>query len=243
MNAHRTGTTPALSARRTCGGGGSGDLVLHPASNIDKRLHVFYPYPTAWSSSDHNSRNCAIDEPSMPVQALSASPGCSNMSQHKSEKKRRFTMKKILVAVALSIFLVGTGVCFAGPAIPNLVGTWTADTVGAVMVKGDDPATGSMHGGESAAFSENGKIKHIARQAKVVVTAQKGRVLHGTFVSAKATENFVMVIGWDSKTVYLADHDGFMDGTIVNKDRINFVYRHVTPEDTVASAVTWKRSK
>jgi hypothetical protein len=152
-------------------------------------------------------------------------------------------MKRIVIAVSLLVFLFGAGVCFAGPAIPNLVGTWTADTEGVVMVKGDDPAAGSMHGGEAAAFDASGKIKHMARQAKVVVTAQKGRVLHGTFTSAKAAENFVMVIGWDYKTVYLADQDGFMDGTIVNKNRINFIYRHVSPEDTVASAVTWRRQK
>jgi hypothetical protein len=152
-------------------------------------------------------------------------------------------MKKIVISVFLLVFLFGMRICFSDSGIPNLVGTWTVQTEGVVMFKGGDPGAGSMHGGEGAALNADGRIKHVSRQSKVVVTAQQGRVWHGTFTSAKATENIVMVIGWDNKTVHAADHDGFLDGSIVNKNKINFIYRHVGPDDTVLLTVTWTRSK
>ena len=42
---------------------------------------------------------------------------------------------------------------------------------------------------------------------------------------------------------FLADEDGIMGGTIVNKDKINFVYRHITPTDTVVAVGTWTLKK
>jgi hypothetical protein len=152
-------------------------------------------------------------------------------------------MKKIAISLIGVAFLLGTGICFAESGIPNLVGTWTVQTEGVVMFKGNTPATGSMHGGEASDLKADGSIKHVSRQSKVVVTAQQGRVLHGTFTSEKATENFIMVIGWGNKTVHLADHDGFFDGNIVNKDKINFIYRHVGANDTVVLTGTWARKK
>jgi hypothetical protein len=76
-----------------------------------------------------------------------------------------------------------------------------------------------------------------------VVTAQQGSVFHGTFKSAKATEKIVGVIGWGNKTIHTASEDGFMDGTVVNGNKINFLYEHVTPDDTVVLAVTWTRAR
>lgn len=73
-----------------CSGGGSGtsgasDIPRPAAADysvpahwlslpaaIDKEVDVFYLYPTAWSSSDPNPQICAIDEPSMLVQAPAA---------------------------------------------------------------------------------------------------------------------------------------------------------------------------
>jgi hypothetical protein len=74
-----------------CGGGGGSDgpgasesprpaatdysVPAHwlslPAA-IDKEVDVFYLYPTAWSSSNPNPQICAINEPSMLVQAPAA---------------------------------------------------------------------------------------------------------------------------------------------------------------------------
>ena len=50
---------------------------------------------------------------------------------------------------------------------------------------------------------------------------QQSRVLHGTFTTSKATESFIAVIGMDNKSFFLADEDGIMDGTIVNKENLH----------------------
>jgi pimeloyl-ACP methyl ester carboxylesterase len=91
IKAHRTdlALTIALLASlilSACGGGAPGDpdpafiptdysIPAHwlslPAT-IDKEVDVFYLYPTAWSSNNPNPQVCAIDEPSMLVQAPSA---------------------------------------------------------------------------------------------------------------------------------------------------------------------------
>lgn len=61
--------------------------------------------------------------------------------------------------------------------------------------------------------------------------------------SAKATENFVAVIGLDNKSFFYADEDGVIEGKIVNKDRVDIIYRHVTASDTVIGVGTWTRKK
>jgi len=76
-----------------------------------------------------------------------------------------------------------------------------------------------------------------------VVTKQKGRVLHGTFTATDTTESFIAVIGLDKKHFYYADEDGFDDGIIVNKNKIDIVYRHVGANDSVAAVGTWTRKK
>ena len=42
---------------------------------------------------------------------------------------------------------------------------------------------------------------------------------------------------------YYADEDGFMEGQISNKDKINLIYRHSSSTDTVVAVGTWTRKK
>jgi hypothetical protein len=79
--------------------------------------------------------------------------------------------------------------------------------------------------------------------AELVITKQEGRVLYGIFTSSLATENMAGVIGWDNKTLYLVDMDGFTDATIVSPDKITSIYRHVGDKDAVAAAGVWTRVK
>jgi hypothetical protein len=139
-------------------------------------------------------------------------------------------MKKTMI-ITLSILLLGTGLCLADSGIPNLVGTWTVKTEGGVLSKGGDPGAKTHHSGDFSTLT-----------AEAVVTKQQGRVLHGTFKSPKATENFIAVIGMDNKSFYYADEDGFLEGKI-SKDKLDVVYRHVTPTDTVVGVGTWTRRK
>jgi hypothetical protein len=140
-------------------------------------------------------------------------------------------MKKI-IGVLLLVFLLGTGVCFAEPDIPNLVGTWAVQSEGAYLSKGSEPGTWS-HYREGA----------NTLTAELVVTKQQGRVFYGTFTSKNATENLAGVIGWDNKTFYLVDQDGFTDGTIVNSNKMTCIYRHVGDKDSIVAAAIVTRKK
>jgi hypothetical protein len=143
-------------------------------------------------------------------------------------------MKKITIKISIILLgvIFGMGSCFADSDIPNLIGTWTTQTEGAALLKG------SAHGAKTHHRSDFSTLK-----AEAVVTKQQGRVLHGTFKSSRATEKFVAVIAMDNKSFYLADEDGFMEGQIIDRDKINMIYRHSSPTDTVVAVGTWTRKK
>ena len=142
------------------------------------------------------------------------------------------TMKQTAVMITVLVFLLGVGNCFADSAIPNMVGTWTVKAEGAVLHRGSASGSKTHHAGEFSTMT-----------AEAVVTKQQGRVLHGTFKSAKASESFIAAIGLDNKSFYFADEDGIMEGKILNKNRMEVVYRHVTTADTVIGVGTWTRKK
>ena len=143
-------------------------------------------------------------------------------------------MKKITIKISIILLGVffGMGICFADSGIPNLVGTWTVQAEGAVLLKSGATRAETHHSGDFSTL-----------KAEAVVTKQQGRALHGTFKSARATEKFVAVIAMDNKSFYLADEDGFMEGQIRSKDKINIIYRHSSPTDTVVAVGTWTRKK
>jgi hypothetical protein len=143
------------------------------------------------------------------------------------------TMKRITVMTIALIFLSATGICFAGSAIPNIVGTWSTKSEGGVLLKGDKTGPKTHH--DPADFT--------AVTGELTVTKQQGRILHGVFTSPKGSENLVGAVGQDNKTLYFADEDGTFEGRIVGKGKIEGVYRHVTPSDTVIAVFTWVRKK
>lgn len=100
-------------------------------------------------------------------------------------------MKKIF-GVLLLMILLSTGVCIAGPEIPNLVGTWEVQSEAGLITKDSETGIWTHHRQEFSTLT-----------AELVVTKQQGRVLYATFTSKHATEKMAAVIGWDNKTVYL----------------------------------------
>jgi hypothetical protein len=140
--------------------------------------------------------------------------------------------RHVVGILAIVVLLLGAQTCFADPAIPNLVGTWVVKAEGGVLLKGTMPGTKTHHVGQFSTLT-----------AEAVVTKQQGRVLHGTFKSERATENFIAVIGLDNNSLYYADSDGILEGKIVSADRIEIVYRQVTASDTVVGVGMWTRKK
>ncbi|MEE9914079.1 MAG: hypothetical protein K4571_20390 [Deltaproteobacteria bacterium] len=141
-------------------------------------------------------------------------------------------MKKITISVIVLAVVFTMGICFADSDIPNLVGTWTTEVQGGVVLKGAKHGAKTHHRGEFSSL-----------KGEWIVTKQDGRVLHGTFKSPRATEKFVAVIAMDNRSLYLADEDGFLDGQIVNQDQMNFIYRHSGAKDTVVAVGTMMRKK
>jgi hypothetical protein len=143
------------------------------------------------------------------------------------------TMKKSACIISLLLAtLFCVSVCLADSDIPNLVGTWTTKSEAGLLLKGKEPGSTTHH---KDAFS--------ALIAEAVITKQQGRIMHGTFKSPKASENFIAAIGHDNKTIYYADEDGFLEGKLIDKDTIEVVYRHVTNSDTVVAVGIMTRKK
>ena len=74
------------------------------------------------------------------------------------------------------------------------------------------------------------------------VLSQNDRVIRGVFKMPGIAEPFSAVIGYDGN-IHLVDEDGFADYRLVNKNRLEGVYRHVTPEDSVICVSIWTRRK
>jgi hypothetical protein len=118
----------------------------------------------------------------------------------------------------------------AAPPVPSLVGRWTVVGKGAVLCKVEASRCKTHHHGD---FSD--------LEAEAEITRQEGRVLRGVFRSRYATEAFVGTVGYDNTSFYMVDEDGFAEGTIIDGNRIQVVYRHTTDLDSVIDISTWTR--
>ncbi|MEA5441810.1 hypothetical protein [Cyanobium gracile] len=78
-------------------------------------------------------------------------------------------------------------------------------------------------------------------EATVEITRQQGRLMHGVFRSKFASEKFVATIGYDNKSFFLVDEDGFAEGRIIDGRNLQVVYRHSTDLDSVIDLSTWTR--
>ncbi len=133
--------------------------------------------------------------------------------------------------LVLTGLLMGGTYSFAAD-IPYLVGNWVVETEGGVLASPSGPRENIHHSGE---FS---KLK-----GELVVTKQEGRIVHGVFTSPRAQENFIGAITMDNQRFFYADEDGMMEGDFVDNDKLNVVYRHVTPTDTVIGVGSMNRKQ
>jgi hypothetical protein len=76
-------------------------------------------------------------------------------------------------------------------------------------------------------------------EAVAEITRQQGRIMQGVYKSKYATENFLATIGYDNKSFFLVDEDGFADGPIIDGNQIQVVYRHTTDLDSVIDLSSW----
>lgn len=122
--------------------------------------------------------------------------------------------------------------------ITDLKGTWTG-TAEAVV---DGPAQHHPAPG-AAGTNPAGKFRLSEQPFTVVVEGQSGRRFWGTTSSATKTERILGSLSVDGKTLHMVDDDGFLDGIVVNADRLEVCYRHVNASSAVVACTLLSRKK
>ena len=93
-----------------------------------------------------------------------------------------------------------------------------------------------------------GKWTHFEKQvnelnAELVFTNQEGRLLWAKLTSPKHSEDSIGVIGFDNKSIYFVDQDGFIDAKLIDKDTLQYIYGHSGPANSVVAAGIMQRKK
>ena len=139
--------------------------------------------------------------------------------------------KETGLGVAIAMMLAaGT----AQAQVIDLKGTWTG-TSEAIFV---GPATHHAKPGTAAASHQLGQ-----QPFTFVIEGQEGRRFWGKVSSPGATERIIGSLSVDGKSIYLVDHDGMLDGTVVNADALDVCYRHVNRESALVACLRVTRSK
>ncbi len=140
-------------------------------------------------------------------------------------------MTKRLTLATLVLLLGGVALCSAGSDVPSLLGKWATKSEGGLLLRADQPGK-----------TTHWEPKQTVLEGELTVTEQNGRVLYGVFKSPKLEEPFVGAIGLDNR-LYFADTDGYFDGTIIDANTIQIIYRHVSASDTVVAVGVWTRKE
>lgn len=140
-------------------------------------------------------------------------------------------MKNLLAAMVVTLAVAapfGTATAQVAAALPDLKGNWvgTSETV--------------LLG--SAAHHEDGEAGPRLSEVEftMAVEGQDGRRFWGTFTSAKSSETFMGVIGFDGKSIVARDTDGYIEGALADDETMQLIYSH-TGDSTVVAATTFKR--
>ncbi len=131
--------------------------------------------------------------------------------------------------------IVTAGVLMAVPAvaqnpIPDLRGTWKGESESIVT---DSANPHHLPGSSSPRLS--------SVSFTMTVDNQDGRRFSGTFSSARHTETFVAVISHNG-TIFSVDSDGYLFGTLLAPDRVEFCYLRLAPTGRVASCTELKKA-
>ena len=118
---------------------------------------------------------------------------------------------KVKTVMLLSILLVCVGLSYVAAEsseFPDLVGTWTGNSVGHYMV--------------------DGFTNETAFNYEFIVTEQQGPVFTGTLyetgIHGNVSYGFSGVLDHDMKTLYIADHDkGYNTGHLISADEMELI--------------------
>jgi hypothetical protein len=112
----------------------------------------------------------------------------------------------------------------AQTAIPDLRGTWKGESE-SIVLGGGNPHHGSTQTNEP-------QLRSVP--FTLTVDKQDGRRFSGTFSSPRSTEKVLAVIS-RSGVIFLADDEGYTNGTLLAPNRMELCYLHVSNISRIAS--------
>jgi hypothetical protein len=126
----------------------------------------------------------------------------------------------------MSFMLSMSVTALAGSDIPDIKGTWVWKDQAVVHYRTPElPAKTHLE-----ATTKYAEIEFI-----LIIDKQEGFRFSGTKTSKKWTESVSGVIGFDNKTVYMVDDNGFFICRLVSPDKMEEVYLHATKTHSVAA--------
>jgi hypothetical protein len=112
----------------------------------------------------------------------------------------------------------------AETAIPDLRGTWKGESESLVL-GGGNPHHPSTQANEP-------QLRSVP--FTLTIDKQDGRRFSGTFSSPRSSEKVIAVISRNG-TIFLADDEGYTNGTILAPNRMELCYLHVSSVSRIAS--------
>ena len=137
----------------------------------------------------------------------------------------------MVVALFILALMMAAGDVLAQESWPDMKGVWSA-TSASVVIGG-----GKHHPGKV----EQGKPRYREVKFTFDITEQKDRRFSGTLRSAHHTETFIGAFANNRTQILMADSDGFLDGTLIDPNTIDYCYRHVSSGSTVVACSVMKR--
>ena len=114
----------------------------------------------------------------------------------------------------------------AETAIPDLRGTWKGESESIVL------GGGNPH--HPATAANEAQLRSVP--FTLTIDKQDGRRFSGTFSSPRSSEKVVAVIS-RSGVIFMADDEGYTDGTMLAPNRMELCYLHVSSASRIASCV------
>ena len=112
----------------------------------------------------------------------------------------------------------------AQTAVPDLRGTWKGESQSIVL--------GGAHPHHPTAQPTEPRFTSVA--FTLTVDKQDGRRFSGTFSSPRGSEALIAVVSRNG-TILAVDDDGYVTGSILAPNRMEFCYLHLSPAVRVAS--------
>src|SRR5216684_4610363 len=122
--------------------------------------------------------------------------------------------------------LTAATLALAQTAIPDLRGTWKGESESIVLGAGNP-----HHSGTAAQEPELRSVPFT-----LTIDKQDGRRFSGTFSSPRSTEKVIAVVSRGG-VIFLADDEGYTNGTLLAPNRMELCYLHVSSISRIASCV------